>query len=213
LTICDTGHGMDERTLERIFDPYFTTKGKDKGTGLGLAVVYGIVSAHQGAIQVTSAPGKGTCVEVLFPSVRSSAENEILSEEPPPRGNESILFVDDEPALVQIATQLLEKSGYRVVGRSNPLEALELFKADPNQFDLVITDMTMPYMTGDQLAQALQTLRPDIPMIMSTGYSEKMSPEKARMLGIRTFLMKPLNYINLAKSVREAIDRRDPGSI
>jgi len=148
LTIADTGHGMNKQTQQRIFDPYFTTKENDKGTGLGLSVVYGIVSVHQGIIQVNSAPGKGTTFEVFFPSIRNVTSHKSISDEQPSRGDESILFVDDEASLVRLATQLLERSGYRVVGHTNPLEALELFKADPNQFDLVITDMTMPYMTG-----------------------------------------------------------------
>ena len=208
LTIADTGNGMSEQTLQRIFDPYFTTKQNGKGTGLGLAVVYGIVSAHKGAIQVNSAPGKGTMFEVFFPSVRYRSNHEPILKEQPCRGDENILFVDDEVALVRLATQLLEKSGYRVVGQNNPLEALELFKSDPNQFDLVITDMTMPYMTGNQLVQALQTIRPDLPIIMCTGYREKISPQKAQMMGIRAFLRKPLSYNDLTQNVREAIDHR-----
>jgi PAS domain S-box-containing protein len=208
LTIADTGHGMSEQTLQRIFDPYFTTKQNGKGTGLGLAVVYGIVSAHKGAIQVNSTPGKGTMFEVFFPSVRYLTNQEPIFKEKPSRGDENILFVDDEDALVRLATQLLEKSGYRVVGQNNPLKALELFKSDPNKFDLVITDMTMPYMTGNQLVQALQTIRPDLPIIMCTGYSEKISPQKAQNMGIRAFLRKPLSYNDLTKNVRKAIDQQ-----
>jgi PAS domain S-box-containing protein len=209
MTIADTGHGMDEQTLQRIFDPYFTTKESGKGTGLGLAVVYGIVNAHQGAIQVNSAPGKGATFEVFFPSIRNVTTDEPISFEQPSRGDESILFVDDEAALVRLATQLLEKCGYRVVGITDPLEALALFKSDPDQFDLVITDMTMPHMTGNQLARALQDIRPEVPIIISTGYSEKISPEKAQMMGIRDFLMKPLSFSNLTKSVRKAIDQKE----
>ncbi|MGD8846153.1 MAG: response regulator [Desulfobacteraceae bacterium] len=210
LTISDTGHGMDEKTLQRIYDPYFTTKQEGKGTGLGLAVVYGIVNAHKGAIQVNSAPGSGTTFEVFFPIVGYFANSEPQLNKQPSRGDESILFVDDEAALVKLATQLLEKSGYRVVGQNNPLEALELFKSDPNQFDLVITDMTMPYMTGNQLAKALQAIRPDLPIIMCTGYSEKISSEKAQMMGIQAFLRKPLSYHDLTHNVRKAIDQQNP---
>lgn len=208
LTISDSGHGMNEQTLQRIFDPYFTTKENDKGTGLGLAVVYGIVSAHKGAIQVSSAPGKGSTFEVFFPSIRYAPIHEPISKQQPSRGHENILFVDDEVALVRMATKLLEKSGYRVVGQNNPLEALELFKSDPNRFDLVITDMTMPYMTGKQLVKALQDIRPDVPIIMCTGYSEKISSEKAQMMGIQAFLRKPLSYNDLTKNVRKAIDQQ-----
>jgi PAS domain S-box-containing protein len=208
LTISDSGHGMNEQTLQRIFDPYFTTKENDKGTGLGLAVVYGIVSAHKGAIQVSSALGKGSMFEVFFPCIQYAPAHEPITKQPPLRGDESILFVDDEVALVRLATKLLEKSGYRVVGQNNPLEALELFKSDPNQFDLVITDMTMPYMTGNQLVKALQDIRPDVPIIMCTGYSEKISSEKAKIMGIRAFLRKPMSYNDLTKIVRQAIDQQ-----
>lgn len=213
LTIADTGHGMTEQTLQRIFDPYFTTKEEGKGTGLGLAVVYGIVSAHKGSIQVSSSPGKGTTFELFFPSVQYQKMHEPIFHEQPARGHESILFVDDEDSLVRLATQLLEKSGYRVVGYSNPLEALEQFKTDPNQFDLVITDMTMPHMTGQQLVRAIKVIQPEIPIIMCTGYSEKISSEKAKMLGIRAFLRKPLSYNDLTNNVRKAIDHKESNAI
>lgn len=207
LTVADTGDGMDENTMQRIFDPYFTTKENGKGTGLGLAVVYGIVTAHKGAINVKSRLGKGTTFEVFFPTIQYSENHRPVSTKQSPRGDESILFVDDETALVKLATQLLEKSGYRVVGLNNPLEALEIFEADPSQFDLVITDMTMPYMTGSQLVGVLKTIRPDIPIIMCTGYSEKVSSEKAQMMGIKDFLRKPLSHSDLTRSVRKAIDQ------
>ncbi len=213
LTISDTGHGMNEQTMQRIFDPYFTTKENGKGTGLGLAVVYGIVSAHKGVIQVNSVPGEGTTFDVFFPSIRSFTSQEPISYEQPSRGDENILFVDDEDALVRLATQLLEKCGYRVVGHTNPLEALELFKDDPNKFDLVITDMTMPHMTGNQLAQALQKIRSDVPIIITTGYSEKISPETAQMKGAWNFIMKPLSYSDLTKKIRKAIDEKESNTV
>jgi PAS domain S-box-containing protein len=209
LTIADTGHGMNEQTLQRIFDPYFTTKEEGKGTGLGLAVVYGIVNAHKGSIQVGSSPGKGTTFELFFPSVQYQTSHQPIFHKQPPRGDESILFVDDEDALVRLATQLLEKSGYRVAGHNNPLEALERFKTDPHQFDLVITDMTMPHMTGHQLVRAIHVIRPEIPIIMCTGYSENISSDKAHMMGVRAFLRKPLSYYDLTKNVRKAIDPKE----
>lgn len=209
LTVSDTGHGMNEQTMQRIFDPYFTTKASSKGTGLGLAVVYGIVSAHKGAIQVSSEPGKGTTFEVFFPSIESSARHEPISYEKPYRGDEKILFVDDEASLVRLATQLLEKCGYRVTGHTNPLDAFEHFKADPDEFDLVITDMTMPHMTGDQLAQMIQSIRPDVPIIITTGYSEKISPKKAQLMGVQDFIMKPMNYSELTKKIRKAVDQKE----
>jgi PAS domain S-box-containing protein len=213
LTVTDTGHGMNEQTMQRIFDPYFTTKEEGKGTGLGLAVVYGIVSAHKGAIQVNSALGKGTTFEVFFPSIRSFARQEPIPYELPHPGEERILFVDDEAALVRLATKLLEKCGYDVVGHTSPVEALELFKADPSKFDLVITDMTMPQMTGNQLAQALQKIRPDVPIIITTGYSEKISPEKAQTMGIQDFIIKPLSYGELTKRIRKAIDQKESNAV
>jgi PAS domain S-box-containing protein len=213
LTVTDTGHGMDEQTMQRIFDPYFTTKEDGKGTGLGLAVVYGIVSAHKGAIQVKSKSGRGTTFEVFFPCIRSFANQEPIPYEQPYPGEESILFVDDETALVRLATKLLEKCGYQVVGHTNPLDALELFKADPYKFDLVITDMTMPHMTGKQLVQALQEIRPDVPIIITTGYSEKISPEKAQMMGAQDFVMKPLSYGDLTKRIRKVIDQKESDAV
>jgi PAS domain S-box-containing protein len=213
LTIADTGHGMTEQTLQRIFDPYFTTKEEGKGTGLGLAVVYGIVSAHKGSIQVNSFPDKGTTFELYFPCVQYQTMHKPIFHEQPPRGDERILFVDDEDSLVRLATQLLEKSGYRVVGHNNPLEALEQFKTDPDQFDLVITDMTMPHMTGYQLIRAIKVIQPEIPIIMCTGYSEKISSEKAKMMGIRAFLRKPLSYNDLTTNVRMAIDHKESDAI
>ncbi len=213
LTIADTGHGMSEQTMQRIFDPYFTTKEDGKGTGLGLAVVYGIVSAHNGAIQVNSEPGAGTTFDVFFPIVRTATSHEPISYEQPSRGDESILFVDDEAALVRLGTQLLERCGYRVVGYTDPLEALELFKSDPDKFDLVITDMTMPHMTGNRLAQVLQEIRPDVPVIITTGYSEKISPEKAQMKGVWDFIMKPLSYSDLTKKIRQVIDQKESNAV
>jgi CheY-like chemotaxis protein len=213
LTVKDTGVGIEKKILDKIFDPYFTTKEEGKGTGLGLAVVYGIVNAHKGSIQVNSSPGKGTTFELFFPCLQYQTIPEPIFHEQPPRGDESILFVDDEVSLVRLATQLLEKSGYRVVGHSNPLEALEQFKIDPNQFDLVITDMTMPHMTGHQLVRAIKVIQPEIPIIMCTGYSEKISSEKAKMMGIRAFLRKPLSYSDLTTNVRKAIDHKESDAI
>jgi PAS domain S-box-containing protein len=208
LTVADTGIGMSEQTMQRIFDPYFTTKESGKGTGLGLAVVYGIVSAHKGVIQVQSAPGKGTTFELFFPCIRSFATIESITCEQPIPGEERILFVDDEAALVRLATKLLQKCGYRVTGHTNPIKALELFKADPAQFDLVITDMTMPHMTGNQLVRALQEIRQDLPIIITTGYSEKMSPEKAKKMGVQDFVLKPLSYCDLTQRIRKAVDQK-----
>jgi PAS domain S-box-containing protein len=206
LTVSDTGHGMTPEVLERIFDPYFTTKEKGEGTGLGLSVVHGIVKAHGGTITAYSEPGKGSTFHVYFPRVEREATTEPEATESIPTGHESILFIDDEASLVEIGKQMLEHLGYEVVTRTSSLEALELFRAKPDEFDLVITDMTMPNMTGDKLAKELMQIRPDIPIILCTGFSGRITEEKAKGIGIRAFVMKPLVMQDLAKTVRKAMD-------
>ena len=207
LTLSDTGRGMTSEIMERIFDPYFTTKDTGEGTGLGLSVAQGIIKAHGGTITVYSKPGKGTTFNVYLPIIHETEEAEKEeSKEPLPFGSERILFIDDEQALVEIGSKMLEQLGYEVVTKQSSIEALELFRAEPDRFDLVITDMTMPDMTGDKLAQELIKIRPDIPVIICTGYSKRISEEKARNLGIRKFVMKPLMMRNLAETVRKALD-------
>jgi len=207
LTISDTGYGIEPAIMERIFDPYFTTKEKGEGTGMGLSVVNGIVKGHGGAITVYSEPGKGSTFNVFFPVVEDVVEAKTEDEEPLPEGNERILFVDDEPSLVDVTRQKLEKLGYKVVGTISSLEALELFKSKPQGFDLVITDTTMPHMTGDILATEIMKIRPDIPVILCTGYSERISKARAEDLGISAFAMKPLLMRELATTVRGVLDR------
>ncbi len=210
LSVEDTGHGMSAEVVGRIFDPYFTTKELGKGTGLGLAVVHGIVKSHGGAITVLSEVGKGSTFEVDLPrldGVEGAAER--MPPEPLPfGGRERILFVDDEPSLIEVGRQILEHLGYEVETRTNSLEALELFSRDAGRFDLLITDMTMPSMTGDGLAREVLRIRPSIPIILCTGFSERISEEQARNLGIREFVMKPIVMNDLAKSVRRALDQR-----
>ncbi|MCJ7494829.1 MAG: ATP-binding protein [Deltaproteobacteria bacterium] len=209
LRVSDTGSGMPPEILSRIFDPYFTTKETGKGTGLGLAVVHGIVKSHRGAITVSSEPGKGTTFDIYFPRddiIQAPSELERI-EPLPLGGRERVLFVDDEKAIVDIGQKLLERLGYEVVGRTSSVEALELFRAKPESFDLVITDMTMPNMTGDKLARELMGIRPGIPVILCTGFSERITEEKAKLLGIREFVLKPLVMKDLAKSMRRALDR------
>ena len=205
LTVTDTGCGMDPEILEHIFDPYFTTKEVGEGTGLGLSVVHGIVNTHNGAITVESEPGKGTTFHVYFPIIEKEEEIQVADEEPLPTGNERILFVDDEQMILDIGKELLGKLGYDVVAEKNSVEALELFRADPDQFDLVITDMTMPKMTGDKLAGELMKVRPDIPIILCTGFSPKISKEQAKEIGIKAFAMKPLVRRDMANIVRKAL--------
>ena len=207
LTVSDTGHGIEPEAKDRIFDPYFTTKDKGVGTGLGLAVVHGIVKSHGGAITVYSELGKGTTFHVLFPGIESvdAEETEVL--EPLPKGDERILFVDDEEALVQIGQHMLRRLSYEVVPRTSSVEALEAFRAQPDKFDLVITDQTMPNMTGEMLAKELMSIRPDIPIILCTGYSELISKELAKAMGIREYVMKPLVIRKLATTIRKVLDK------
>ena len=206
LTVTDTGCGMEPETLEHIFDPYFTTKEVGEGTGLGLSVVHGIVNTHGGAITVKSAPAKGTTFHVYFPIIEKEEKLQERSEGPLPTGNERILFVDDEQVIVYIGEKTLGQLGYDVVTKANGVDALELFRADPDRFDLVITDMTMPRMTGDQFARELIKLRPDIPIILCTGFNPKISKEQAGKIGIKAFVMKPLVRRDMANIVRKVLD-------
>ncbi len=206
LTISDTGCGMDDATLKKIFDPYFTTKAPDKGTGLGLSVVHGIVETHGGAISVHSEPGRGTRFEVLFPRIvmdKKAADHEAESI---PTGTERILFVDDEGAVVETGKNLLEKLGYRVEGHTDPQKAYDEFTARGDDFDLVITDMSMPYLTGEELSKRLMDIRPDIPILLCTGYSDQLDAASACALGIKKFLIKPLEMGALASVIREVLD-------
>ncbi|MBW2109980.1 MAG: response regulator, partial [Deltaproteobacteria bacterium] len=200
LTVKDTGYGIPRHIMDKIFDPYFTTKDVGEGTGLGLSVAQGIVKAHGGTITAYSEPGQGTTFNVYLPIMDEAekAEKE-ESKEPLPTGSERILFIDDEQALVEIGSQMLERLGYEVVSKKSSVQALELFRAEPDKFDLVITDMTMPHMTGDKLAQELMKIRPDIPIILCTGHSRLVSEKKAKEMGIRELVFKPLVMRNLAE--------------
>jgi PAS domain S-box-containing protein len=206
LSVSDTGQGMTPMVLERIFEPYYTTKEKGEGTGLGLSVVHGIVKNYGGTITAYSELGKGSTFHVYLPVIQEKAEAPEIDEIAPiPTGNERILFIDDEPALVEIGKQMLERLGYKVTTRTSSLEALELFKAKPDQFDLVITDMTMPYMTGDKLSREFMQIRPDTPIIICSGYSERISEERAKEMGMRAFVMKPLVMRDLANTIRNVL--------
>jgi PAS domain S-box-containing protein len=206
LIVKDTGFGIDPANLKRIFDPYFTTKEAGKGTGMGLAVAYGIVKGHSGLIKVYSKMGKGTTFEVLFPIVHRDAESQKQKSETILAGNENILFIDDEDPIADLGKQMLERLGYQVVAKKSPVEALELFKDQPNKFDVVISDMTMPDLTGVTLAQKIFSIRPDIPFILCSGYNERASEEKVKSIGIKKFLMKPLEINILAKAIRSALE-------
>ncbi len=207
LSIADTGCGMSPAVMERIFDPYFTTKPKDKGTGLGLSVVHGIVKSYNGDITVRSEKGQGTVFNIYLPrdpQARKPDDPETPSEIP--RGSERILLVDDEKPILKMEKQMLESLGYSVEAAAGGGEALAVFAADPSAFDLVITDMTMPDMTGADLARKLLDLRPDLPIILCTGFSEKISPETAFAMGIKGFLTKPAVRSELGILIRKIID-------
>jgi len=207
LSVSDTGHGMPPDVKERIFEPYFTTKEIGEGTGLGLAVVHGIVKDHGGAITVYSEPGKGSTFHVYLPVIEKVAESEKETVESIPTGDECILFIDDDPGLVKIGRQMLERLGYKVSARTSSLEALELFKAKPDRFDMVITDMTMPKMAGDKLSRELIKISPDIPIIICSGFSNMIDEKKAKTMGIREHLMKPVSMQDIARTVRKVLDQ------
>ena len=206
LTISDTGYGMDNSVIERIFDPFFTTKKYGEGTGMGLAVTHGIVKSCGGAITVSSEVGKGTTFKVFFPAIESEIAVESEHCESVPHGKERILFVDDETAIVTSGRQLLESLGYKVIAKTNGIEALETFKEQPNNFDIVITDMIMPKMTGKDLSKEILAIRPDIPIIICTGFSEVISEKKAKAIGIREFIMKPVLRKDMAKIIRRVLE-------
>jgi len=209
LKVADTGLGMEQSILDRIFDPYFTTKEQDKGTGLGLAVVHGIVKSYKGDIRVYSEPGEGSIFHVYLPVIETWAETEEIDTiTPVQKGIERILLVDDEDPIVRMEKQMLERFGYHVTALTSSIEALEAFRTAPDTFDLVITDLTMPNMTGVQLAQKLLKIRSDIPIIICTGFSEKISEDKARSMGIRGYVMKPMVQSELANKIREVLDEK-----
>ena len=207
LQVRDTGPGIAAVHLDRIFDPFFTTKDVGEGTGLGLAVVHGIVQDRGGGIQVNTEKGEGTAFTVYLPADEGeSGESEKRLKPELPLGTERVLFVDDEPTIRKIVKQMLEHQGYEVQTRPNGMDALDCFKQDPQRFDLLITDMTMPGMRGDKLAEEILALRSDIPVILCTGYNKQISEEKAQALGIRAFVMKPLTQYEFIHTVRRVLN-------
>ncbi|MBW2407816.1 MAG: PAS domain S-box protein [Deltaproteobacteria bacterium] len=208
LTVSDTGQGINPELKDKIFDPYFTTKEIGKGTGMGLSVVHGIVKNYGGRISVESELGKGTTFYIYFPVMEEEAVIETETDEELPKGNERILFVDDEKSIIYVGRYRLERLGYQVVTQTNPVEALELFRANPYQFDLVITDMTMPQMTGDHLVEEILKIRPDTPTILCTGFSEKIDEEKAEEIGATGYVEKPVDKRNFAIKIRSVLDRK-----
>ncbi len=212
LSVKDNGEGIAPDIISRIFEPYFTTKSVEKGLGMGLAVVYGTVKKHDGAVKVVSKLGQGTTFEVLFPIIEEESATDQTSSEDLPLGSERILFVDDEAALVKIGQQILEKQGYAVVGETSSEEALKRFQADPDRYDLVISDMAMPSMTGDRLAREIFKIRPNMPIILCTGHSDRFDENNAHALGIKAYTKKPLIKADLLKMVRNVLDQANGSS-
>jgi len=206
LIVSDTGHGIPKEEIDRIFDPYFTTKEVGKGTGMGLAVVHGIVKGHTGLITVESEFEKGTTFSMFFPVVEKEAVVETETDEDLPIGNERILFVDDEESIAKLGHRRLERLGYKLESTTSPIKALELFRSQPDQFDLVITDLTMPKMTGDKLVKEILNIRSDIPIILCTGFSEKIDEKKAKEIGAADYIEKPLDKRDFAFKVRKVLD-------
>ena len=207
LGVRDTGHGMEPDVVARIFEPFFTTKQVGEGTGMGLAVVHGIVKNHQGAIEVASVLGQGTVFDLYFPVITEEGEiGGAFGDLQLSRGTERILLVDDEPALADLGKQVLEALGYQVQAHGDSREAWERFAADPEAFDLVITDLTMPGMTGAELAEKILALRPHLPVILATGYSDILTEDEAMEMGVREYLLKPVSTGRLAEVVRRVLD-------
>ena len=208
LKVSDTGGGIPACDLERIFEPFYTTKPEGKGTGLGLSLVHGIVKNHKGHITVDSRPGEGTCFDIYWPVLEDeeAIENE-TDDENLPTGSERILIVDDEETIIKVFCRTLAAQGYKAKGVSHPEQAIELFSRDTEAWDLVITDMTMPVITGDVLAKSLLEMKPDLPIIACTGFSNKINSKMAALIGIKGILMKPVLRNQLLITVREVLDQ------
>jgi CheY-like chemotaxis protein len=198
---------MTPEVLERLFDPFFTTKPIGEGSGMGMAVVHGIITGHRGAIVVDSVVNKGTKIEVYLPTVPTQVLEPIHDQSPIPTGKETILFVDDEETIVRLGKELLTQLGYTVEVRTSSIDALSVFRQDPHRFDLVITDQTMPGLTGEALSRELLRIRPDLPIILCTGFSHVISAERAKALGIQGYLMKPLAIRDLVPIIRHVLDK------
>lgn len=207
ISVSDTGEGIDPAIMGRIFDPFFTTKKKGEGTGLGLSVVYGIVSESEGAVTVQSEPGCGSIFTVYLPGMPGEVKSDPQVAVSLPRGVERVLFIDDEELLVEMGKDMLEELGYRVIALTDSVEALRSFREEPDFFDLVITDTTMPKLNGVELSREMLKIRPDIPIIICTGFSELLDEGDALSIGIRKFVMKPFSVKSLAETIRSILDQ------
>jgi PAS domain S-box-containing protein len=207
LMVSDTGPGISEEHIDRIFDPYFTTKEIGRGTGMGLTIVHSIVTSNRGAIAVLSPPGRGASFEIVFPVTDAASVQDEVMDQVMPGGNERLLLVDDEKQIVKFQGQILERLGYQVEAFTDPLQALELFKAQHHQIDLVVTDMAMPAMDGDTLIREIIKIRKEMPTILCTGFSDKIDRTKAKEIGARAYLEKPLDRFKLTQTIRKVLDQ------
>ncbi len=208
LQIDDTGSGISQEIIDRIFEPFFTTKEVGKGSGMGLSVVHGIIKNHQGMISVTSTPNKGTTFHVYFPLVNITPQTKNQQSTPLPTGSEHILLIDDESEITRLYKRKIEKLGYQVTALTSSQEALKLFSSQKDNVDMVITDQTMPGMTGDQLAQQMLTIKPSIPIVLCSGYSSKIDSKSAQAIGVKVFLQKPISGKVLAETIRNVLDHK-----
>ncbi len=206
IQVADTGTGISQDIIDTIFEPYFTTKNVGEGTGMGLAMVQGIVESYGGLIRVKSKEGKGSTFTIYLPTSNQDERQEKEESHPLPSGTERILFIDDEASVANIGYQFLSRLGYKVTKKTDSLEALELFQTRPDDFDLVISDMTMPGMTGDTLALEVTKIRPEIPVILCTGYSKRLSQKTIHHLGIKGVVSKPYNKSDLGLAIRRVFD-------
>jgi CheY-like chemotaxis protein len=205
LSVSDTGTGMTPEVMEQAFDPFFSTKGKEGGSGMGLAVVHGIVKGYGGGISVYSEVGLGSTFNIFLPRVEGEQEQGRGPAEPIAGEGERILIIEDEAIQLQSFATALERLGYRPTARTDSREALADFRENPGDFDLVITDQTMPKMTGSELAEAILRIRPDLPIILCTGFSEIVDGEKAKLIGIREFILKPFSLSDISVTIRRAL--------
>jgi CheY-like chemotaxis protein len=206
LSISDTGPGVPQSIRDKIFEPYFTTKEAGKGTGMGLSIVHGIISAMGGVIIYEGEPGEGATFHAYFPAMEREVAALTMPVETVCAGHERVLYIDDEEMLAEMGEIMLERLGYKVTVRTSSLEALTTFQNQPDQFDVVITDQTMPGLTGVELSRRMLRIRPEIPIILCTGYSNLVNEEQAKALGIKGFIMKPMTKREIAQLLREVLD-------
>jgi CheY-like chemotaxis protein len=208
MTISDTGHGMDIKTQERIFEPFFTRKEVGSGSGLGLSVVHGIINNYDGAIVVDSTPDKGTTFVIYLPKFGTDLMESDKSDKKPLKGDEYILFVDDEPEITFMGKKMLEKLGYKVTITTNSISAFEEFKKGPDKYSLLVTDQSMPNMSGTELAFMLKEIRPELKVIIITGFAENLSDEVISKSGISEVILKPMIFDDFSKIIRRVLDKK-----